>query len=145
MKQPSQIDWRASFSEHSGSFDKHKLTAFDTQSVTIQYFQDDASMTGYLVPGSPYMTFSYKGATPLLTSQGGAIQSFNGKTLANGDSCMYFPARYLQRASQMFIEGCPKFLLRPANICVQPLLRALPSPLSIRPVHTLSTLCRPSL
>ncbi|KAH8161252.1 hypothetical protein CIB48_g6994 [Xylaria polymorpha] len=86
VKQPTQIDWLAGFSEHSGSFSNHKATAFDTQSVTVQYFQGSSSMTAYLVPGSPYMTFEYKQATPLLTSVNGGIQSFNGHALSTGAS-----------------------------------------------------------
>lgn len=43
-------------------------------------------MTAYLVPGSPYMTFKYDGATPVLTSKNGDIKTFNGKTLNTGDS-----------------------------------------------------------
>ncbi|KAI0452042.1 glycoside hydrolase family 81 protein [Xylaria acuta] len=86
VKQPTQIDWLAGFSEHSGSFSNHKATAFDTQSVTVQYFEGSASMSAYLVPGSPYMTFEYKQATPLLTSINGGIQSFNGHELSTGAS-----------------------------------------------------------
>ncbi|KAH8817407.1 glycosyl hydrolase family 81-domain-containing protein [Xylogone sp. PMI_703] len=86
IKQPTQIDWRASFAEHSGTFANHKATAFDTQTVTVQYFQGGSTMTAYLVPGSPYMTFQYNAATPLLTSRNGGIQSFNGQTLAVGAS-----------------------------------------------------------
>ncbi|GAP93386.1 putative glycoside hydrolase family 81 protein [Rosellinia necatrix] len=86
VKQPTQIDWLAGFSEHSGSFSNHKATAFDSQSVTVQYFQGSALMSAYLVPGSPYMTFEYKQATPLLTSINGGIQSFNGHTLNVGSS-----------------------------------------------------------
>ncbi|TRX92714.1 hypothetical protein FHL15_006388 [Xylaria flabelliformis] len=86
VKQPTQMDWRASFSEHQGSFSNHKATAFDTQSVTVQYFQGSSTLTAYLVPGSPYMTFEYKGATPLLTSINGGIKSFNGNALSTGAS-----------------------------------------------------------
>ncbi|KAI1171449.1 glycoside hydrolase family 81 protein [Nemania sp. FL0916] len=86
IKQPTQIDWLASFSEHQGSFVNHKATAFDTQTVTVQYFQGSATMTSYLVPGSPYMTFAYAGATPLLTSANGGIASFNGNALSTGAS-----------------------------------------------------------
>ncbi|KAK4235357.1 glycosyl hydrolase family 81-domain-containing protein [Achaetomium macrosporum] len=86
IKQPTQNDWRASFSEHSGTFANHKATAFDTQSVTVQYFQGSSSMTAYLVPGSPYMTFAYNAATPLLTSMNGGIKSFNGQALTDGGS-----------------------------------------------------------
>ncbi|KAF4960357.1 hypothetical protein FGADI_1004 [Fusarium gaditjirri] len=80
----TQRDWRASFSEHSGDFEGHKATAFDTQTVTVKYFQGNSSMTAYLVPGSPYMSFKYKSATPLLTTLNGGIKSFNGKALSDG-------------------------------------------------------------
>jgi endo-1,3(4)-beta-glucanase len=43
-------------------------------------------MDAYLVPGSPYMTFKYSGATPLLTSMEGGIKSFNGERLSVGGS-----------------------------------------------------------
>ncbi|KAJ6787751.1 hypothetical protein PWT90_04010 [Aphanocladium album] len=86
VKQPTQVDWHASFAEHNGAFENHKATGFDTQSVTVRYFQNDATMDTYLVPGSPYMTFKYNGATPVFTSANGGIKSFNGKALATGDS-----------------------------------------------------------
>lgn len=86
IKQPTQNDWRASFTEHPGTFRNHKATAFDDQAITVQYFQGSAVMNAFLVPGSPYMTFEYKGATPLLTSRNGGIRSFNGQTLAVGAS-----------------------------------------------------------
>lgn len=87
VKQPTQVDWHASFAEHNGAFANHKATSFDTQAVTVQYFQNGATMDSYLVPGSAYMTFKYTAATPLLTS-GKGIKSFNGKTLAAGESSM---------------------------------------------------------
>ncbi|KAF5562470.1 glycoside hydrolase family 81 [Fusarium phyllophilum] len=83
---PTQLDWRASFSEHGGGFDGHKATAFDTQTVTVRYFQGNSSMTAHLVPGSPYMTFQYKSATPLLTTLNGGIESLNGKALSGGNT-----------------------------------------------------------
>ncbi|KAI1753774.1 glycoside hydrolase family 81 protein [Xylaria castorea] len=86
VKQPTQMDWQASFAEQSGTFSNHKATAFDTQSVTVQYFQGSSIMNAYLVPGSPYMTFEYKQATPLLTSINGGISSFNGHALSTGAS-----------------------------------------------------------
>lgn len=87
VKQPTQVDWHASFAERNGAFANHKATSFDTQAVTVQYFQNGATMDSYLVPGSAYMTFKYTAATPLLTS-GKGIKSFNGKTLAAGESSM---------------------------------------------------------
>ncbi|GFP55649.1 hypothetical protein ACSS6W_008979 [Trichoderma asperelloides] len=86
IKQPTQNDWRAGFVEHSGAFANHKATAFDTHSVTVQYFQGSASMTSPLIPGSPYITLQYNAATPLLTSRNGGIASFNGQSIANGQS-----------------------------------------------------------
>ncbi|PNY25387.1 Glycoside hydrolase family 81 protein [Tolypocladium capitatum] len=86
IKQPTQTDWRVSFNEHSGVFNNHKATAFDTQSVTVQYFEGAATLTTYLVPGSPYLTFEYNGATPLFTPMNGGIQSFNGQSLSPGQT-----------------------------------------------------------
>lgn len=86
IQQWTHNDWRASFVEHSGTFKNHKATAFDTQTVTVQYFEDSSTMTAYLVPGSPYMTFEYNGATPLLTSRNGGIASFNGQSLTTGET-----------------------------------------------------------
>ncbi|KAI1260716.1 glycoside hydrolase family 81 protein [Xylariaceae sp. FL1019] len=84
IKQPTQMDWLASFSEHQGSTANHKATAFDTQSVTVQYFQGSATMTTYLVPGSPYITLQYNQATPLLKTVNGGITAFNGNSVASG-------------------------------------------------------------
>lgn len=86
IHQGTQTDWQACFSEHSGNFANHKATAWDTQSVTVEYFQDSSSMAWYAVPGSPYVTFKYETATPLLTSLSGNIVSFNGKALTNGET-----------------------------------------------------------
>ena len=73
----------ASFTEHSGDFASHRATSFDTQAITVQYFEGDKTMDAYLVPGSPYMTFEFKGATPKLSAMNG-ISSFNGKDVAVG-------------------------------------------------------------
>ena len=89
IHQPTQTDWQASFSEHDGQFANHKALAFDEQTVTVQYFKGGATMNAYLVPGSPYMTFEYAGATPLLTSKNGGIKSFNGATLNTGDTSKF--------------------------------------------------------
>lgn len=86
IKQPTQTDWCVTFSEHEGNFANHKAVAFDTQSVTVQYFQGSSKMTFYAVPGSPYVTFEYNQATPLLTSLNGNIKSFNGEALTSGSN-----------------------------------------------------------
>ncbi|KAL1734063.1 glycoside hydrolase family 81 protein [Schizophyllum commune] len=91
VHQPTQMDWGVSFSEHSGSVSDHKALGWDRQTVTVQYFTGSATMNTYLVPGSPYMTFEYSGATPKFTSGQGLITSFanttiseDGSTTANG-------------------------------------------------------------
>jgi endo-1,3(4)-beta-glucanase len=90
IKQPTQTDWLACFTEHLGDVSNHKATAFDTQSVAVQYFQGSSTMTFYAVPGSPYVTFEYDKATPFLTSLNGKIQSFNGQTLESGGNGMSY-------------------------------------------------------
>jgi endo-1,3(4)-beta-glucanase len=85
IKQYTLKEWRAGFVEHSGAIADHKAIAWDTQTVTIQYFSSGgASMTAYLVPGSPYMTFEYARATPLLWTMNGPISTFNGQALDTG-------------------------------------------------------------
>lgn len=52
--------------------------------MQVQYFQGTSTMTTFFVPGSPYMTFQYASATPLLTSYQGAITNFAGTTVPTG-------------------------------------------------------------
>ncbi|KAF9463551.1 glycoside hydrolase family 81 protein [Collybia nuda] len=84
VHQPAQVDWSAGFVEHNGATQNHKALSWDTQTVTIQYFTGSSTLTSYMVPGSPYLTFNYAGATPRFTSLKGTIKSFAGKTLASG-------------------------------------------------------------
>ncbi|KAG6883475.1 hypothetical protein C0993_005963 [Termitomyces sp. T159_Od127] len=84
IRQPSQTDWSVGFAEHDGNVLNRKALAWDSQSVTVQYFTGSSTMTSYLVPGSPYLTFSYSGATPKLQSANGAITSFAGHVLNSG-------------------------------------------------------------
>ncbi|KAG6834020.1 hypothetical protein H0H93_012488, partial [Arthromyces matolae] len=86
IHQPTQADWAIGFVEHNGNVQNHKALSWDSQSVTVQYFTGASTMTSYLVPGSPYLTFSFSGATPIFTSRQGAITSFNGQTLGTGAS-----------------------------------------------------------
>ncbi|PVF98067.1 glycoside hydrolase family 81 protein [Serendipita vermifera] len=88
IHQPSQADWTAGFVEHSGAAGDHKALAWDTQTVTIQYFNGSSALTSYMVPGSPYMTFNYASATPKLTSVNGLITSFAGQTVTNGGAAV---------------------------------------------------------
>jgi endo-1,3(4)-beta-glucanase len=89
IKQPTQTDWLVSFAEHSGEFANHKAVGFDAQSVTVQYFEDGASMTFYGVPGSPYVTFQYNQSTPVFTAMKGGIISFNNQTLSVGANGLF--------------------------------------------------------
>ncbi|KAG5729861.1 putative endo-1,3(4)-beta-glucanase 2 [Termitomyces sp. T112] len=86
IHQPTQTDWSVGFVEHNGNVRNRKASSWDSQSVTVQYFTGSSTMTSYLVPGSPYLTFSYSGATPKLTSALGPITSFAGKALGSGAS-----------------------------------------------------------
>lgn len=104
VQHPTQVDWTAGFSELSGDNSNHKALEWvriqskfsrivieqfilqDTQSVTLQYFTDSSTLTSYMVPGSPYLTFDYSGATPLFTSGQGAITSISGVEVPSGGS-----------------------------------------------------------
>jgi hypothetical protein len=61
----------------------------DTQSVTVQYATGQSSMTSYMIPGSPYLTFQYAKATPILSSSNGGIQSVNGVNVTTGTNSTY--------------------------------------------------------
>lgn len=52
--------------------------------MTIQYITGSKTLTSYLVPGSPYLTFAYDNATPIFISEQGPILSFNDKPPAKG-------------------------------------------------------------
>ncbi|KAA1467678.1 glycoside hydrolase family 81 protein [Dentipellis sp. KUC8613] len=94
IKQPTQTDWTAGFSEHSGNRGDHKALSWDRQSVTVQYFTGSSTLTTYLVPGSPYLTFNYAGATPKFTSGQGLITSFGGQNIADGGSATVSGTRF---------------------------------------------------
>ena len=63
----------------------HKATQWDSQTLTIKYFTptNASSMFAYLVPGSPYMTFDYRNATPYINSTS-PITSINGGSVSVG-------------------------------------------------------------
>ncbi|KAF8310367.1 glycoside hydrolase family 81 protein [Clavulina sp. PMI_390] len=86
IKQPTQTDYGVGFKEHSGAFANHKALSWDFNTVQVQYFQGTSTMTTYFVPGSPYMTFLYASATPLITSYNGQITTFNGVTVTTSGS-----------------------------------------------------------
>lgn len=86
VHQPTQMDWGVSFSEHSGAAADHKALSWDRQTVTVQYLTGSSTMNAYMVPGSPYMTFEYSGATPKFTSGQGLITTFAGSPISEGGS-----------------------------------------------------------
>ncbi|RDB25146.1 putative endo-1,3(4)-beta-glucanase 2 [Hypsizygus marmoreus] len=95
IHQTPQTDWAAGFVEHNGDSRNHKALSWDTQSVTVQYFTGSSTLTSYLVPGSPYLAFSYAGATPRFTSAQGAITSFSGRALGTGSSATVSGTKFL--------------------------------------------------
>ncbi|KIY50828.1 glycoside hydrolase family 81 protein [Fistulina hepatica ATCC 64428] len=86
IHQPTETDWSVGFIEHSGNARDHKAISWDSQSVTLQYFTGSSTLTTYMVPGSPYLTFAFSSATPKFTSGQGVIKSFAGSSLAPGSS-----------------------------------------------------------
>ncbi|KIY51480.1 glycoside hydrolase family 81 protein [Fistulina hepatica ATCC 64428] len=86
IHEPTQTDWTVGFTEHSGNSSDHKAFSWDTQTVTLQYFTGSSTLTSYMVPGSPYLTFQFSNATPVFTSGQGLITSFANTTLGSGDS-----------------------------------------------------------
>ncbi|EJD34613.1 hypothetical protein AURDEDRAFT_188974 [Auricularia subglabra TFB-10046 SS5] len=86
IRQPSNIEWSASFVEHNGAAANHKAVDWDAQTVTVQYFAAAAAMNSFMVPGSAYMTFNYTTATPTFTSLNGRITAINAKTVPGGSA-----------------------------------------------------------
>ena len=68
IHQNSQFDWRMSFSELSSNLQNRKAISWDTQTVCLRYLNGSATMDSCLVPGSPYMTFTFASAKVLITS-----------------------------------------------------------------------------
>jgi len=68
------MDLSVSIGKLDLSFGNRKATAWDTQTVSLQYAATDGStMSTTLVPGSPYMTFTFSNAQPILRSINGNI------------------------------------------------------------------------
>lgn len=77
VKVPTQVDWTASIADLPNALNNRKATAWDTQTVCLQYFNGQgATMDTCLIPGSPYMTFVFRNAGIVLTSGGGTITEF---------------------------------------------------------------------
>ncbi|EJD48972.1 glycoside hydrolase family 81 protein [Auricularia subglabra TFB-10046 SS5] len=86
VHQPAQLDLGVSFVEHENGLDTHRAAGWDTQSVSIDFFTPgkDAAMRVFLVPGSPYMTFRFNGATPRIDSLAGAITAVDQTSVTAG-------------------------------------------------------------
>jgi len=77
VKVPTQRDWTASIGDLPNVKENRKAVSWDTQTVCLQYFNNaGATMDSCLVPGSPYMTLTFKNAAVVLTSTKGNIANF---------------------------------------------------------------------
>lgn len=72
IHQPTQTDWGVGIVGLPNDLNHRKATSWDTQTVCLQYFTGTgATMSSCMVPGSPYMTFTFNNAAV-------TIQSLNG-------------------------------------------------------------------
>jgi endo-1,3(4)-beta-glucanase len=82
LHQDTAIDWVASFTGLPDDASSRKATYWDTQVVCIKYFNagSSAQMDSCLVPGSPYMTFTFSNAAPVFTSLEGPVSDMTWVT-----------------------------------------------------------------
>lgn len=74
IHQPSQTDWGVGISGLTNDLNHRKATSWDTQTVCLEYFTDNGStMSSCMVPGSPYMTFTFKNAAVTINSMNGNL------------------------------------------------------------------------
>ncbi|KAH8556532.1 glycoside hydrolase family 81 protein [Umbelopsis sp. PMI_123] len=74
IHQPTQTDWGVGISGLPEDLEHRKAISWDTQTVCLQYFTDSGStMSSCMVPGSPYMTFSFKNAAVTIESLNGNL------------------------------------------------------------------------
>ncbi|KAG2186363.1 hypothetical protein INT43_002801, partial [Umbelopsis isabellina] len=72
IHQPTQNDWGVGIAGLPNDLVHRKATSWDTQTVCLQYFTDAGStMSSCMVPGSPYMTFTFKNAVVNINSLNG--------------------------------------------------------------------------
>jgi len=76
----TQFDWSAAFEGLPDEVNNRKALAWDTQTVSLQYFGAGATLDTYLVPGSPYMTLKYTNAAAVFTSLQEDITAFEWVT-----------------------------------------------------------------
>ncbi|THH05220.1 hypothetical protein EW146_g9962 [Bondarzewia mesenterica] len=95
IKQPTQTDWSVGFSEHSGNAQDHKAISWDSQSVTLQYFTGSSTLTSYMVPGSPYLTFQFASSTPKFASGQGIITSIGGTSVSDNSQATVSGTKFL--------------------------------------------------
>lgn len=73
----TQRDWTIGISGLPNDISHRKALSWDTQTVCLQYFNDaQNTMDSCLIPGSPYMTFTFNNAQVILTSNLGNVLSF---------------------------------------------------------------------
>ncbi|GAB5591707.1 hypothetical protein Unana1_06607 [Umbelopsis nana] len=74
IHQPTQTDWGVGIAGLPNDLNHRKATSWDTQTVCLQYFTDSGStMSSCMVPGSPYMTFTFKNAAVTFNSLNGNL------------------------------------------------------------------------
>jgi endo-1,3(4)-beta-glucanase len=76
IKVPTQKDWVVGIEGLPDNLDNRKATSWDTQTVCLQYSAGASTMDTCLVPGSPYMTFSFVNAGIRIMSDKGEITEF---------------------------------------------------------------------
>lgn len=74
IHQPTQTDWSVGISGLPNDLLHRKATSWDTQTVCLQYFTGSGpTMSSCMVPGSPYMTFTFSNAVVNINSLNGNI------------------------------------------------------------------------
>ena len=68
IHQNVRTEWRVAFEGLPNALDNRKATSWDTQAVCLQYLGGASTFDSCLVPGSPYMTFTFNNAAVTLTS-----------------------------------------------------------------------------
>lgn len=84
IHQNTQLDWYVSFAGLPEDLTHRKAKSWDTQTVCLQYFNDaGTTMDSCLVPGSPYMTFTFNNAAVIIGSLQSEITNFQWVTPGN--------------------------------------------------------------
>jgi hypothetical protein len=93
IHQPTQNDWGVGLSGAPNDLSHRKATSWDTQTVCLQYFTGTgATMSSCMVPGSPYMTFTFSNAIVNIQSLNGNLGTIQWVTTGR-NSWLLFKAR----------------------------------------------------